>query len=271
MSARGCMPLETKNRLRTAFARGLDLPPPFRLVTLREVGDAFAHATAIAAEGGAGTLVHVGRFDLAEFAVVLEPEEPLRTARCALYTGMCALGDALAASAPPEKAIGFDWPDAIRVDGGLVGGARLAWPAAADEDEPPAWLVFGAMIRLVAMGEGEPGLRPLAAALDDEGFNDLDGGVLVESFARHLMAAFDTCQEKGFGEVAKNYLSRLAAGNVEPGNVEPGKPNVIRRDIDKRGNLLVRYAGTRRVERRSLVDALAVPSWLDPVSGGPRR
>jgi biotin-(acetyl-CoA carboxylase) ligase len=266
------MPLDTKNRLRTAFAHRLDLPPPFRLVTLREVGDAFAHATTIAAEDGAGTLVHVGRFDLAEFAVVLEPDEPLRTARRTIYTGICALGDALAASAPPEKAINFDWPDAIRVDGGLVGGARLAWPAATDEDEPPAWLVFGAIIRLVAMGEDEPGLRPLAAALDDEGFRDLDGQVLVESFARHLMAALDTSQEKGFGEIAKNYLSRLAPGKGESGKVGPGKhSNIVRQDIDPEGNLLMRYAGTGKFERRSLVDALALSSWLDPVSGGPRR
>ena len=204
------MPLETKSRLRTPFAHGSDLPPPFRLVTLREVGDAFAHAAAIAAEDGAGTLVHVGRFDLAEFAVVLEPEEPLRIARRAIYTGICALGDALAANAPPEKPISFDWPDAIRVDGGLVGGARLAWPAAADEDEPPAWLVFGAMIRIVAMGEGEPGLRPLTAALEDEGFNDLDGGGLVESFARHLMAAVDTCQAQGVRRSRENATSRVS-------------------------------------------------------------
>lgn len=266
------MPLETKNRLRTAFAHRLDLPPPFRLVMLREVGDAFAHAIAIAAEHGAGTLVHVGRFDLAEFAVVLEPDEPLRTARRATYTGICALGDALAASAPPEKAISFDWPDAIRVDGGLIGGTRLAWPTAADEDEPPAWLVFGAMIRLVAMGEDEPGLRPLAAALDDEGFNDLDGGMLVERFARHLMTAFDISQEKGFGEITKNYLSRLALGRDELGKGGPGKhSNVMPHDIDQEGNLLMRHAGTGKFERRSLVGALAVPSWLDPVSGGPRR
>jgi biotin/lipoate A/B protein ligase family protein len=112
------MPLETKSRLRTPFARGLDLPPPFRLVTLCEVGDAFAHAAAVAADDGAGTLVHVGRFDLAEFAVVLEPDEPLRTARRAIYTGICALGDALAANAPPEKPISFDWPDAIRATAG---------------------------------------------------------------------------------------------------------------------------------------------------------
>src|SRR6476661_4928743 len=188
----------------------LDLPPPFQLVTLREVGDAFAHAQQVAAQEGAGTLVYVGRFDLAEFAVVLEPDEPLRTARRALYTGMTALADALLARAPPEKPIAIDWPDAIRVDGGLVGGGRLGWPRGAAEDAPPAWLVFGATIRTVAMGEGEPGLRPVASALEEEGFADLGSGALVESFARHLMVATDAWQESGFGEVAKNYLTRLA-------------------------------------------------------------
>src|SRR5207245_4035574 len=97
------MPLRERTRLRTSSKPALDLPPPFSLVTLREVGDAFAHATAHAAALGAGTLVYVGRFDLAEFAVVLEPDEPLRRARCALYAGLCALADALAVHAPPGK------------------------------------------------------------------------------------------------------------------------------------------------------------------------
>jgi Biotin/lipoate A/B protein ligase family len=264
------MALDTKSRQSTAFARSLDLPPPFRLVTLREVGDAFAHAIAIASEEGAGALVNVGRFDLAEFAVVLEPEEPLRTARRAFYIGMCALGDALAAHAPPEKPIGFDWPDAIRVDGGLVGGGRLGWPAAAKENEPPAWLVFGAMIRLVAIGEGEPGLRPLAAALEDEGFDDLDGSRLVESFARHLMAAFDRCEDEGFGRVARSYLSRLGPERTQsragaPRNQPSG------RDIDENGDLLVLNAGGRKNERRGLAAGLAAPSWLDRAAGGLRR
>jgi hypothetical protein len=250
------MPTETRSRLRTPFAPALDLPPSYRLVSLREVGDAFAHAAGIAAEQGAGTLVHVGRFDLVEFAVVLEPEEPLRTVRRAVYAGLCALGDALAVHAPPEKAITFDWPEAIRVGGGLVGGGRLAWPSGADEHEPPAWLVFGAVIRTVALSDDEAGLRPLSAALEDEGFDDLGSGRLVESFARHLMVAIDTWQEKGFGEVAKNYLARLAP--------EPG----ARRDIDVNGDLMVRRAD--KVERRPLVPALAVPSWLDPATGGPR-
>jgi hypothetical protein len=253
------MPQNERTRLRTVSKPALDLPPPFRLVTLREVGDAFAHAKSVAATEGAGTLVYVGRFDLVEFAVVLEPEEALKTARRALYAGLAALADALAVHAPPERPINFDWPDAVRVDGGLVGGGRLAWPPGADENEPPAWLVFGAMIRTVALGAEEPGLRPLSAALEEEGFDDLGSGALVESFARHFMVAIDAWQESGFGEVAKSYLARLAP--------ESG----LRRDIDDNGDLLVRRLGQVDVERRSLERALAEPSWLDPASGGPRR
>jgi biotin-(acetyl-CoA carboxylase) ligase len=255
------MPLETRSRV--PLAPRLDLPPPFRLVMLREAGDAFAHAKAIAAAEGAGTLVHVGRFDLAEFAVVLEPEEPLRSARRALYVGLCALGDALAGLAPPEKPISFDWPDAIRVDGGLVGGVRLGWPPAAEEDEPPAWLVFGGVIRMVAMGEGEPGVWPLAAALEQEGFEDPDPGRLVESFARHLMATVEHYRESGFGEVAKRYLSRL---RPEAGLAPAGGP---RKDIDQQGDLLVQRPGGK-LERHPIIEALAAPSWLDPKTGGPR-
>jgi biotin-(acetyl-CoA carboxylase) ligase len=244
---------------RTAARPALDLPPLYRLVTLREVGDAFAYAKAIAAEEGAGTLVYVGRFDLVEFAVVLEPDEPLRSARRAFYAGCAALADALAVCAPPEKPIAFDWPDAIRVDGGLVGGARLAWPAAAAEDDPADWLVFGAMIRTVHMDADDAGLYPFAAALEDEGFADAGSGRLVESFARHFMAAVDAWQEHGFGEVAKSYLPRLPP--------EKG----VRRDIDDNGDLLVRRPGRTEAERRSLISALAAPSWLDPATGGPRR
>src|SRR5437870_13123333 len=127
------IPLERRNGRGERPARALDLPPPFRLVALREAGDAAAHAASHAGELGAGTLVFVGRFDLAEFAVVLEPEEPLAGARRVVYAGMAALVDALAALAPPETPIAIDWPDAVCVDGGLVGGGRLAWPAGAGE------------------------------------------------------------------------------------------------------------------------------------------
>jgi Biotin/lipoate A/B protein ligase family len=246
-----------ETRLRTPFGTALDLPPAFRLLALREVGDAFVHAKANAADLGAGTLVFVGRFDLAEFAVVLEPEEPLRTARRAFYAGMAAMADALASHAPPETPIAFHWPDAIHVNHGLVGGGQLAWPDG-PEDQPPPWLVFGGMIRTVSMAEGDPGLRPLSAALEEEGFEDLGSGRLVESFARHLMVQIDGWQEFGFSEVAKNYLARLAP--------EKG----ARRDIDDNGDLLVRRVGKADAGRRQLVPALAAPSWLDPATRGPK-
>jgi biotin-(acetyl-CoA carboxylase) ligase len=234
------------------------LPPPFTLVTLREMGDAFQHAIDIAAEAGAGTLTYVGRFDLAEFAVVLEPDEPLRTARRVLYAGMTALTDALLAYAPPEKMVAIDWPDAIRIDGGLVGGGRLGWPKDAREDEPPAWIVFGAMIRTVSMTGAEPGVHPLASALEQEGFDDVGAKQITESFARHLMVATHMWQTQGFGEVAKEYLQRL-----------PRERGLSSR-IDDNGDLLTRRTGRTDVDRHKLLPALTAPSWFDPVTRGPR-
>lgn len=236
------------------------LPPPFRLVTLREVGDAFAHAKANAAEEGAGTLVFVGRFDLSEFAVVLEPDEPLRTARRTFYACMAALADTLTAHAPPETDIRIGWPDSISVNRGLVGGGQMVWPEGAPDDEPPAWLVFGAMIRLVSMSGTDAGLHPLSAALEDEGFDQLGAERTMESFARHLMVMLDAWQEQGFGAVARSYLQRLA----------PADEKGVRRDIDENGDLVLRRPGNAPAERRPLVPALALPSWLDPATRGPR-
>jgi biotin-(acetyl-CoA carboxylase) ligase len=236
----------------------LTLPPPFTLVRLRELGDAFAHAQSIAGERGAGTLVYVGRFDLAEFAVVLEPDEPLAKARRSFYAGMAALADALVAQAQPETAITIDWPDSLEVNDGLVGGGRLAWPKDAAEDEVPLWLVFGAMIRTVSVSGVEPGLNPLVTALEEEGFSDAMSDRLVESFARHFMVAIDAWQEKGFGAVAHSYLERLP------------RASGLRRDIDENGDLLVRRVGKVDVERQKFLPRLAKPAWYDAAKRGPR-
>lgn len=225
---------------------------------LRESGDAFGHACRNAHESGAGTLVYVGRFDLAEFAVVLELDEPLRTARRAFYAGMVALTDALRAYAPPNKPVTIDWPDAVRIDGGLVGGGRLGWPSSADEEESPAWLVFGAMIRTVAMTDNEPGVHPLASALDQEGFGEAGAVQVTESFARHLMRVTDLWQVDGFGSVAAEFIGRLSR-----------ERQVIQR-IDGNGDLLTRWIGAEGTERHELVRALSVPTWFDQKLGGPR-
>jgi biotin-(acetyl-CoA carboxylase) ligase len=240
------------------LASELTLPPPFSVVRLREVGDAFAHAVSIAAERGAGTLVYVGRFDLAEFAVVLEPDEPLRTARRTFYAGMAALADALIAQAQPNTSVIVNWPDSLLINQGLVGGGRLAWPHGAAEDRAPPWLVFGGMIRTVSMTGLEPGLNPFVTALEEEGFSDAMSGHLVESFARNFMHITDAWQENGFAAVAKSYLQRLPR--------EQG----VRREIDENGDLLIRKMEKVEVVKQKLLPRLDQPTWFDAKSRGPR-
>jgi hypothetical protein len=245
--------------LRTSpTGRILDLPPPFDLVALREAGDAFAHACTIADTRGAGTLVWVRRYDLVEFAVVLEPEEALGSARRAIYVGANAVVDALIALAPPQRPIAFDWPDAIRIDGVLVGGSRLGWPDGSLDSDVPPWLVFSGMIRSSAIRGDEPGLRPLHGALDELGFEAIDAGEIVASFARHLMAGFHDWSEIGFESVARRWLGRLP------------RQGDLRFRIAENGDLLTyRGASLGPGERSSLASALAAPSWLDPATGAP--
>ena len=233
----------------------LDLPPGFRALALRELGDAFAKAVEIAGEQGAGTLVWTRRFDLVEVAVVLEPEEPLVTARRAFFAGMSAAADALAAHCPPEKPMVFAWPDTILLDGGLVGGGRLGWPDGADEKKPPDWLVFGLMLRL--MMPTAPASRD-HTSLEAEGFEMLEPRELIASFARHLMVHFETWRERGFQPVGMDFLARLSP--------EKG----ARRGIEPNGDLLVHRTGkSAQAERQALVPALTACGWLDPQTREP--
>lgn len=238
-----------------------DLPPGFELVALREVGDAFAHACAIAADAGAGTLVWSRRATMAEFAVVLEPDEPLAPARRAFFACMNALGDTLAARMPPEKPLEFGWPGTILVDRGLVGGGRLAWQAGVAEHDVPGWLVFGAMIRLTVSAMYEGGATPDATGLEEEGFDQPDAADIIGGFARHLMAGFDSWREHGFRPCGESFLARL-----------PGRPegDASRRGIDAAGDLIVQASSGAIVARSRLVEVLATPGWLDPATGAPR-
>jgi hypothetical protein len=241
------------SRRTASIRRDPVLPPGFSCVTLREAGDAFAHAAAHAGELGAATLVWVRRFDLVEFAVVLEPEETLRTARLFHYAGMNALADMTALHCPPERALHFGWPGALLLDHGLPGGGRLAWPEGCDEDAVPDWLVFGGMLRAAADTDFDTGLRPTGlgagVAMDELGFEDVTPVDLVESFTRHLMLGVDEWATKGPRAVAKRWLDRMLP--------EQG----ARRGVEPNGDLLVRRQG--REERRDFVARLAAADWYD--------
>jgi Biotin/lipoate A/B protein ligase family len=243
----------------------LNLPPGFDLVALREGGDAFAYAQEIASRRGAGTLVFVKRFDLVEFAVVLEPDEQLLTARRAFYAGMCAMADSLAVHCPPEKPIVFHWPGAMLFDHGLIGGGRLAWPGDAEEDEIPEWLVFGGMMRTAVIRNNasgislEPGTWAVGTALEVEGFEEIDPAALVESFCRHLMVHIDGWAEKGFSRVGREWLARMP------------EDKDMKRGIDSNGDLLVHPVGKPgAVVRQDFVGALARVEWFDVETREPK-
>lgn len=212
----------------------LDLPPPYGQMALHAGGDAFGHACAVALAEGAGTLAWSDRADRVDVAVVLEPAETLEVARQVIFSVLNAAADALAVIAPPEKPIAFRWPDAILFDGGLVGGARLAWPAGCGEAEVPDWLVVGIGLR-VALGDAPPGVAPPAALIED-GFEDFEVPAFIESFARHLMAALDDWSARG----PASQLSQWRQRSVDAPMLE------------------------------ALPGLLAVPSWCDKVSGAIR-
>lgn len=238
----------------------LDLPPGYTLVSLREVGDAFAHGCRIASEAGAGTLVWVRRYDLVEFAVVLEPDEPLVSARRAFLAGMNAVADAIAVHCPPEREVSFAWPDTILFDGGLLGGARLGWPDGCLEDEMPGWLVFGVILRAADMVHLETGDDAAGTSLLAEGFAMVETEAIVESFARHLMTAFDKWNERGFDPVGADYLARL-----------PKRKAGEKRKIDGNGDLLVNAPFDSGLpDRTSLVDGLSRAAWYDADLRGPK-
>ena len=194
---------------RATIAAELILPPPYHAVRLREFGDAFAHAVTLAPQRGAGTLVYVGRFDLAEFAVVLEPTDPLAKGRRVFYAGMAALADAIAAAAPPETGAG----------------------------NVPEWLVFGATIRTASSTEADPGLTPDLTALDEEGFAEISSNSMIEGFARNLMLLLSDWREGRFTAVRKSYFERLSRNDRQHW------------DIDDNGDLISRIANDKTERR----------------------
>ena len=233
-----------------------DLPPGFELTVLREREDAFRHACNLAPQAGAGSLVWVRRFDLLEFAVVLEPEEPLASARRAFFPAMSALADAIGAACPPDKPVEFGWPGTLLFDGARLGGGRLGWPPECSDEAVPNWLVFGAMLIASKHGTGDPGLTPESTSLEDEEC-EFTHEALLEAFARNLMRAFHIWRHQGFQPLAADYLARLAL-----------RAGGRRADLAENGDLVVNRAGS--AERLALLPALAQAAWLDPTTGRPR-
>lgn len=224
-----------------------DLPSVFTpIIALREVGDAMGRAVAEAPRQGAGCLVWVRSWSRIEAAVVLEPERSLAATRPALLAALAAFADAAGALGPPEVPLTFDWPATIRVNGGVVGRARLATPPSCGEEEVPAWLVVGIEAAFADVGDAEPGHDPGRTTLFEEGFNETTPAGMTAAWARHLMANLADWQGGGFRVVAERYLARL----------DPALAQGARRGIDPATGDLVLQRGAAR-ERLPLAEAIA--------------
>ncbi|CAA9245916.1 MAG: hypothetical protein AVDCRST_MAG27-1784 [uncultured Craurococcus sp.] len=214
-----------------------DLPSVFAPLALREGGDAMARAVALAPERGAGLLAWVRSAARAEAAVVLEPDMPLAEARLALLAAANALADALVVLGPPEAVIALRWPAELLLNGGRVGGLRLATPPGAAESAVPDWLVVGFELALALPSGIEPGDAPDRTCLEEEGFEEPSGAEIAAAWARHLMVGLDRWQSSGPRRLVEDCLARLEDGRAEAG---------LRRGIDPQSGALVLERDGRR-------------------------
>ncbi|MFC7705907.1 biotin/lipoate--protein ligase family protein [Plastorhodobacter daqingensis] len=236
----------------TAEITRLTLPPPFAQHP-HPKGCVLEEAVRRAPLDGAGTFIY--RIDpaLVSAAVVLEPEEPLATARMAFFVGMAAIADALAAHCAPERAVRFQFPDGLIYDKARLGGGRFVAPPDCGEADVPQWLVFG--IELIAGRSHltDPGHFPESTSLAEEEFDA--PAAILESFASYLMLYFDRWAHQGLGAVTERYL-----GRIDP-------PMLRGTRMIEEGDLVERSpAGA--VRRISLLEGLAACSWRD--AQGPR-
>ena len=235
-------------------ASRLTLPPAFSQAEAAPGEDAFAAACRMASAAEAGAFVVTDRDGVIDLAVVLAPDEPLASARRALFAGMLALAEAVGASGPAEMPVAIAWPDTLLYDGVRLGGGRLGWPQDCSEQAAPDWLVFGAMLIASKAHAGDPGLTPGSTSLEEESFGPGAREFILESFARNLMKAFEIWSEDGFEAVAARFLGHMP----EPA----GRP----RRIELNGDCLVGPDG----ERLALAPALKAVCWRDPETGGVR-
>jgi BirA family transcriptional regulator, biotin operon repressor / biotin---[acetyl-CoA-carboxylase] ligase len=241
-------------------------PPPFEPVSIA-AGSAFDIARSKAAAGaGAGTLVWLRRADrLAnrfDWAVVLEPSEPLEPSLTVAYVALLGLGDALAALGPPHVRVSFGWPDRVAVNRGRVGGIRIAAAETGVAPAIPDWLVLGAEIRLYNdPDDRDPGLHPDETALIEEGFGEIEAPLLAESLSRNFLLWMNRWQDDGLAPVLREWQAHFDDGQGGDLTVEVAGEKLTGgfTGIDATGALLLGQSGN--VRRISLVDALRRPSW----------
>ncbi len=238
-------------------------PPLYRPFAVTTEVDPFERCVTVAAEGAeAGTLLWSVGQEACECAIVLAPEQSLEASLPVVLVALLGLGDALGSLAPPVVAVTFGWPDRIEVNGGVIGGVRMAHAAARSPTEVPDWMVvgFGVASRGAWGSDAEPADDLYRTTLAEEGCGDVQTIDLLEAFARHFLAWIHRWQEDGVGPVRQAWMAR-ATGLGKPVGIEVGdqrRQGTFAGLTDSGAIRLVNEGVTQTI---SLEEAMRVPSW----------
>jgi len=155
-------------------------------------------------KAGAGDLFWSDKKNIANIAIVLEPEVKLKNALEMMPLAMVALSDCLAVMLPPKVAVQFRDCNNVVLNGGVVAGITMAVSKMASKTEVPDWLVLAIEVGLSREDdEAEPGLQPDITTLDEEGCEDYSRNKFIETYARHFLSWLAIWSDDGFGPVAR--------------------------------------------------------------------
>jgi len=200
---------------------GLNLPP-----LLNGVESPSPFDTAIfqvrQQKAGAGDLFWSPATDVAEFALILEPDVDHDKALEMVPLAMVALADCLAILLPPQVAIEFRDLQQLIVNGGIAGGI-----ATAISKQQSDWLVIAIRVGLGRTeSQSEPGEQPDITTLDEEGWEDLDRSKFVETFARHFLSWLAIWNDDGFAPIARAF--RFKAEDKQDPDLKLADKNIAR-------------------------------------------
>jgi BirA family biotin operon repressor/biotin-[acetyl-CoA-carboxylase] ligase len=239
-----------------------EFPPLYRPFAVTPDLDPFERAIGVAGDGAeAGTLLWSIAQEACECAVVLAPEHHLEASLPVVLVAMLGLGDALGSLVPPVVAVTFGWPDRLEVNGGVIGGVRMASAPVVVRSAVPDWMVIGISVAVRGpWADDQPPDDLLRTTLAEEGCGQVQTVDLLEAFARHFLAWINRWQDDGVGPILQAWLSR-ATGLGKPIELEIG-------DHVRQGTFTgLTESGAMRLVKEgvaqtiSLDEAIKVPSW----------
>lgn len=205
-------------------------PPLLNSYPVEADQDPFIYAAQKASDKslGAADVVWSRATDEMKWAIVLEPEVPLKSAKQMVLLAQVALADCLGALTPPKVAVTFNWPFAVLINGGYAAQVRAGVDRSAGVDEVPDWMTIGVEVLLSNPGDAaEPGETPDVTMLSEEGGENLDRTIVIESYSRHFLTWLNIWFDEGFKPVADAWLLR-AEGRDAPLDFCPvyGEPHI---------------------------------------------